>query len=393
MKTSHKLPIPLLVITLAIATALFATNCSGRGETLRYTIELPEKDLLKFFADNAVDDPDFIKVLEKSIDIQQQFPDSSLVTIFCRAWERELPDKMLAAIFGNYKNRGYIRPATSNAEVRNFLEIQRDDIREWSVLTITSRLDRHGCRIVERPHLNFRAWKYYDADTIHSDRIHIYLKNAEDSAAITQLISMRGDLAIYETFMVGEIDTSFLEEEPDLQQLIQVFGRPQNATLCHVKETDCSNALTLLNRIKAEKEAFKDLIFMPGRPEEDGLIPIFILRSRYGEHMNGSSVIDAKAVTRKSGKSGRFHALAIFLNAEGAEEFSRWTQNNINRQLATTIDGTVYSAPYVSAKIDGGKFEIVGGFTEEEAKMLANVLKYGRLSVGCTVVGIEKEAK
>ena len=56
------------------------------------------------------------------------------------------------------------------------------------------------------------------------------------------------------------------------------------------------------------------------------------------------------------------------------------------RQLAIVLDGTLYSAPVIREAIYGGKAEISGSFTVEEATFLANILKAGRLPVPLKIV-------
>jgi preprotein translocase subunit SecD len=64
-----------------------------------------------------------------------------------------------------------------------------------------------------------------------------------------------------------------------------------------------------------------------------------------------------------------------FLNATTAIS-QRGEGNNL---FAIVLDGQVISSPSVSAPIPGGTAEITGQFTEQEARDLANVLKYGAL--------------
>jgi preprotein translocase subunit SecD len=48
-------------------------------------------------------------------------------------------------------------------------------------------------------------------------------------------------------------------------------------------------------------------------------------------------------------------------------------------QVAIVLDGLVVSAPSINEPITGGQAQITGGFTQQEATDLANVLKYGAL--------------
>ncbi|MDA1044627.1 MAG: protein translocase subunit SecD [Verrucomicrobia bacterium] len=56
------------------------------------------------------------------------------------------------------------------------------------------------------------------------------------------------------------------------------------------------------------------------------------------------------------------------------------------RQLAIVLDGTLYSAPRINEAISGGRAQIEGRFTNDEAHFLANVLKAGSLPVPVKIV-------
>ena len=66
-------------------------------------------------------------------------------------------------------------------------------------------------------------------------------------------------------------------------------------------------------------------------------------------------------------------------NEEGAKIFEELTQRNIEKRLAIFIDGEMISAPVVREKISGGKAQIIGRFTIEEAKELVRNLNAGAL--------------
>ena len=74
------------------------------------------------------------------------------------------------------------------------------------------------------------------------------------------------------------------------------------------------------------------------------------------------------------------------MNAEGANAWARLTKDNIGRQVAIVLDGTVYSYPTVQTEISGGSSSITGNFSVEEATDLTNVLKSGKLPAPATIV-------
>lgn len=66
---------------------------------------------------------------------------------------------------------------------------------------------------------------------------------------------------------------------------------------------------------------------------------------------------------------------------EGAKKFEEITAKYVGKQIAIVLDGKVMSAPRVIEKISGGRAEITGNFTIDEAKRLAIVLQTGALPV------------
>lgn len=73
-------------------------------------------------------------------------------------------------------------------------------------------------------------------------------------------------------------------------------------------------------------------------------------------------------------------------NDEGTKIFEDLTSQNIGKQVAIYIDGLPISAPVVQEKISGGKAQISGQFTLEEAKDLVRNLNAGALPVPIKLV-------
>jgi protein-export membrane protein SecD len=73
--------------------------------------------------------------------------------------------------------------------------------------------------------------------------------------------------------------------------------------------------------------------------------------------------------------------VGLEFNSEGAKIFEDLTERNVGERLAIYIDNQLISAPVVQEKISGGKAQITGDFTIEEAKDLAQNLNAGALPV------------
>jgi len=78
----------------------------------------------------------------------------------------------------------------------------------------------------------------------------------------------------------------------------------------------------------------------------------------------------------------------IFLqfDEEGSKMFEELTEKNIGKPLAIYIDGIMISSPTVQEKISGGRAQITGKFTLDEAKELARNLSAGALPVPITLI-------
>lgn len=68
-------------------------------------------------------------------------------------------------------------------------------------------------------------------------------------------------------------------------------------------------------------------------------------------------------------------------NDEGSDIFEEITSRSIGKVVAIYIDGILLSAPVVQSAISGGKAQITGEFTVQEAKELARNLNAGALPV------------
>ena len=78
--------------------------------------------------------------------------------------------------------------------------------------------------------------------------------------------------------------------------------------------------------------------------------------------------------------------VGLEFNKEGGEIFAELTRNNIGKTLAIYLDGVPISIPRVQEEIIGGKAQISGDFTLDEAKQLAQRLNAGALPVPITLI-------
>jgi SecD/SecF fusion protein len=78
--------------------------------------------------------------------------------------------------------------------------------------------------------------------------------------------------------------------------------------------------------------------------------------------------------------------VSVDFNRRGAEQFGRITGENVKKRLAIILDGVVRSAPVIQERIGGGKAQITGSYTSEEAHDLAIVLRAGALPASVKIV-------
>lgn len=83
---------------------------------------------------------------------------------------------------------------------------------------------------------------------------------------------------------------------------------------------------------------------------------------------------DIKSATTGYNQPNGNITVDIEMTAEGADKWAMMTEDNVKRIIAITMDNVVYSAPKVISPITGGKTQISGTFTYEEAHELCERL-------------------
>jgi preprotein translocase subunit SecD len=78
--------------------------------------------------------------------------------------------------------------------------------------------------------------------------------------------------------------------------------------------------------------------------------------------------------------------VSVTFDAKGAVEFERITGDNVKKRMAVVLDNTVYSAPVIQERISGGRAQITGTFSTQEANDLAIVLRAGALPAPLKII-------
>lgn len=99
--------------------------------------------------------------------------------------------------------------------------------------------------------------------------------------------------------------------------------------------------------------------------------------------LTGTDLKDAQAATNSN--NGQ-NVVNLEFSDEGAKKFADATTKNVGRTLSILLDGQVLTAPNVREPITGGRAEISGNKTLEEAQNLAVVLRSGALPVKVNII-------
>jgi protein-export membrane protein SecD len=102
--------------------------------------------------------------------------------------------------------------------------------------------------------------------------------------------------------------------------------------------------------------------------------------------MTGGTVASAQAANQIDQVNPAAWGVTMQMTPKGRADFARVTGNNVGRQLAIVLDGTVNSAPNIRERIPNGSANITGNFSVESAKDLAIVLRAGALPAPVRVI-------
>ncbi len=107
--------------------------------------------------------------------------------------------------------------------------------------------------------------------------------------------------------------------------------------------------------------------------------------------IKGTSITNA---TAELAQGGAGWVVNLEFDGEGADSLSEISNRLVSlpapqNQFGIVLDGLVVSAPYFQDPINDGRAQISGNFTPEEAKSLAQVLKFGALPLTLDIASVE----
>ena len=379
-------------------------------------LQVQLEDLVKALADGN-QDPAFLQAMaiakERTVKEHGDF-----ITHFEAAWKEVGSGKRLSQIFGAYEMRDRIRPESTDEQVIAVIREDADAAIANSFNVLRNRIDRFG---VASPSIQRLG---------NTGRILVELPGVKEPERVRKLLQGTASLEFWTTFENSEIypflaeanqtlgalaeaeepskkaETSVVESEINAQNdnaefaaykkanplfaVLQPSQSQRGACIGYANAADTSKVNALLRKTKdmfpAEFRPMWSVKPVKGMGA-DNIFELVAIKasSRDGKApLDGSSVTDARV--SYNSQSGGNPTVSMSMNAEGANTWARLTKDNIGKQIAIVLDGTVYSYPVVNTEITGGNSEISGNFDIEEATDLTNVLKSGKLPAPATIV-------
>ena len=384
-------------------------------------LQVQLQDLVKALSGNNTT-PEFAKAIElaKARSVNSQ---SDYITLFAEAWKEVSGGQRLSQVFGTYEMRDRIKPESTDDEVVAVIKEEAESAVANSFNVLRNRIDRFG---VTQPSIQKLG---------NTGRILVELPGVKEPERVRKLLQGTASLEFWTTFENSEIAPYLAEANQLLADLladdtaaapaaakkdvvaeeIEAQGESEEDFAAYRKANPLYAVLqpsqgrgtacigyaaikdtALVNRYLSMPQV-RDIFPAEFRPmwsvkpadylKTDNIYELIAIKSdsRDGQApLDGSAVTDAR-VSYDNGRGG-YPGVSMTMNAEGANIWAHLTKDNIGKQIAIVLDGTVYSYPTVQGEISGGSSAITGTFSVEEATDLTNVLKSGKLPAPATIV-------
>ncbi|WP_352421087.1 protein translocase subunit SecDF [Proteiniphilum sp.] len=397
---------------------------------MNVTLEIDAAQVIASLANT--DDPQFNQALRESVAQNRRGSSSDFISLFRQNYERIAPDGRLANIY-SITMGDRVRPTASNDEVITILRNELTSVANNSFNVLATRIDRFGVVapniqkldraeriLVELPGItepervrnllqgsaNLEFWKTYNVSELGNyfnemnARSSEYAMAQRSSQATTDTTAtdVEGTITEDSVDQGNSLPLPLFEEEREKivinKSFIEYFNEPYFAmggaggpVVGSVSKLDTAEVNFLLNRYKDIFPA--DVKFKWGFKAIDNretYFQLFALKgdgSKRGPALDGDVITNAKA---DQGQRGSAWEVSMTMNSSGASRWATITGAEIGKSIAIVLDGYVYSAPTVNGRIDGGRSQITGNFTPQEAQDLENVLKSGKMQAGVRIV-------
>ncbi len=209
-------------------------------------------------------------------------------------------------------------------------------------------------------------------------------KSIQDSAIRQALETIRNRIdqfGVSEPVIAPQGENQILVQLPgikDPQRAIELIGRTAQLEF---KLVDDEHSLE--DALKGEIPPGDEVLYQKVTDPQTGVVTRrpYLLKKR--PLMTGDVITDAR-MRIKSDFNEPY--VSMDFNAQGSRLFDQITAENVKKRLAIVLDNNVYSAPVIQERISGGKAQITGSFTSEEASDLAIVLRAGALPAPVKII-------
>ena len=400
---------------------------------MNVVMEVSVPDVLKSLAGTQATNPNFTSAISLAKEMQKS-KQADFVDLFAEAFKST--GAPLNSVFSTFELKDKISSSTPDAEVIKVLKGEVKSAVDNSFNVLRSRIDRFGVVqpniqqleiagriLIEMPGIkepervrkllqgsaNLEFWETAEMSEIISSVLAVnrMAKDIEsmastqevketaktDSAATSATDSLLAKMAGQETPSENIAREEFKKNNPllgilDLNADGQ-FNPGQGATIGRAEAKDTAKISRYFQMAK-EKNIFPSNIYptwtSKGIGKGENIYELVALQSKRRDGkapLTGSVITEARA---DFSQHSAYANVSMEMNPEGSKIWARITRENLNRQVAIVLDGYVCSYPRVNSEITGGRSEITGNFTVEEAKDLANVLKSGKMPAPAKII-------
>ncbi|MBQ3913991.1 MAG: protein translocase subunit SecDF [Paludibacteraceae bacterium] len=373
---------------------------------------------------------------------KQKNSQTDFVTLFVESYKEQDPNAQLASVFSTFEFKDKVTLNSTNAEVEKVLREEVDGAINNSFNVLRTRIDRFGVVqpniqkldqpgriLIELPGVkepervrkllqgtaNLEFWETYECAEVlpwlsQIDAEWARLNAAETEVAEEKPEEVQAQEAVEATNAVDSLvanldvpqadslaDNSanleaykkahplFYILNPSVNQAGQAYRGPVIGT---VHYTDTAKVNEMLHSAIAQQVLPRTLRFywtVKAIDEAGALYQLIALKAQ----RDGRASLEGDVITDANADFSQMSAYAnvsMEMNAEGAKAWARITKENVGKSIAIVLDGYVYSFPTVQNEIQGGRSQITGNFTVEEAKDLANTLKSGKMPAPARII-------
>ena len=398
-------------------------------------LEVSVPDIVRTLAGNSKD-ATFNKAMEMAIE-RQASSQKDFLELFNEAYTELDPNARLSAIFTTFSLKDRINLKSTNEEVISVLkeEVQATVDNSFNVLRTRidrfgvvqpniQRLETNGRILIELPGIkepervrkllqgsaNLEFWETFNLTEIYGDLekanavIAETLASTEAPAAkeekvekqeiVNSLDSLSAALANQDAAVSDSAKQmeEFAKANPLFSKLMISNSNGQlipTPAIGVVSIRDTATVMNYLNMRKVKEVLPRELAFRwTVKPvDEKGLY--YELVAIKVTDRDGKAPLEGNVITDARDDMDQISArstVSMTMNPEGAKAWAKLTKENIGRSIAIVLDDMVYSFPNVNSEITGGRSEISGNFTPQEAKDLANVLKSGKMPAPSRII-------